>query len=87
METLKTLQLIFKSSSIMLNDCHYCPSFMMNVIFIGLLAKLGYKFIIKDDFCDIIINDTTIICGQLKYGIYIILRPISIIYTPSKCPK
>ena len=59
--TLETLQLIFESSSIMLDDCHYCSSFLMNVIFVGLLAKLGFKFIIKDDFYDIIINDTTII--------------------------
>ena len=71
----------------MLDDCHYCPSFMMNIISVGLLAKLDYKFIIKDNFCDIIMNDTTIIHGQLKHGIYIILWPISIIYTPSKCPK
>ena len=56
----------------MLDDCHYCPSFMMNVISVGLLTKLGYKFIIKDDFCDIIMNVTTIIHGQLKYDIYII---------------
>ena len=47
----------------MLDDCHYCLSFIMNVISVGLLAKLGYKFIIKDDFYDIIMNDTTIIHG------------------------
>ena len=58
--TLKTLRLIFKSSSIMLDDCHYCPSFMMNIISVGLLTKLDFKFIIKDDFCDIIMNDATI---------------------------
>ena len=60
---LETLQLIFESSSVMLDDCHYYPFFMMNVISVGLLAKLGYKFIIKDDFCDIIMNDTIIMCG------------------------
>ena len=62
----------------MLDDCHYCPSFMMNVISVGLLAKLGYKFIIKDDFCDIIMNDTIIMCGQLKYGVYIISQLVSV---------
>ena len=60
---------------------------MMKVISVDLLAKLGYKFIIKDNFCDIIMNDTTIIRGQLKYGIYIISQPVSVMYTPSKCSK
>ena len=84
---LKTLQLIFESSSVMLDDYHYCPSFMMNVIFVGLLAKLGYKFIIKDDFCDIIVNDTTIMRRQLKHSIYIISRSFNVMYTVSKRPK
>ena len=61
--TLGTLQLVFESSSVMLDDCDYCPSFLMNIISVGLLAKLGYKFIIKDDFCDIIMNDTIIMHG------------------------
>ena len=56
----------------MLNDCHYCLSFLMNVISVGLLTKLDYKFITKDDFCDIIVNDTIIMLGQLIHGIYII---------------
>ena len=85
--TLETLQLVFKSSSIILDDYHYCPSFLMNVISIDLLAKLGFKFIIKNNFYDIIINDTAIMRGQLKHGIYIISRPVSVMYTPSKCPK
>ena len=58
--TLKILQLIFESSSIILNDCHYYPSFLMNLISVDFLAKLGYKFIIKDNFCDIIMNDITV---------------------------
>ena len=57
---LRTLQLIFESSSVMLDDCYYYPSFLMNVISVGLLAKFDYKFLIKDDFFDIIVNDTTI---------------------------
>ena len=71
----------------MLDDCHYYLSFLMNVISVGLLVKLGFKFIIKDNFYDIIMNDTVIMCGQLKYGIYIISRPVSIMYTTSKCPS
>ena len=71
----------------MLDDCHYCPFFMINVISVGLLTKLGYKFIIKDDFCDIIMNDTTIMHRQLKHGIYIISWSVSVIYIASKHPK
>ena len=68
----------------MLDDCHYCLSFLMNVISIDLLAKLGFKFIIKNDFYDIIINDTAIMRGQLKYGIYIISWPVSVMYIANK---
>ena len=60
---LKILQLVFESSSVMLDECYYYPSFLMNDISVGLLAKLDFKFIIKDDFCDIIMNDTIIIRG------------------------
>ena len=56
----------------MLDEYHYYPSFLMNVISIGLLAKLNFKFLIKDNFYDIIMNDTTIMHGQLKHSIYII---------------
>ena len=59
----------------------------MNVISVGLLTKLGYKFIIKDDFYDIIMNNTVIMYGQLKHGIYIILRLVSIMYTSRKYSK
>ena len=53
------MQLIFESSSAMLNEYHY-PSFMMNIIFIGFLVKFDFKFLIKDGFCDIIMKDTKI---------------------------
>ena len=71
----------------MLDDYHYCPSFMKNVIFVGFLAKLGYKFIIKNDFCDIIMNDIIIIREQLKHSMYIISRPIGVMYTSTKHSK
>ena len=85
--TLETMQLVFESSSIMLDECHYCPSFLMNVISIGLLAKLDFKFLLKDNFCDFIMNDAKIIWGQLKYDIYLLSQPVSIMYTSSKHPK
>ena len=57
---LETIQLIFESNSVMLDECHYYPSFFMNIIYVGFLAKLDFKFLIKDDFCNIIVNDTII---------------------------
>ena len=71
----------------MLNDYHYCPSFFMNIISVGLLTKFGYNFIIKNDSCDIIMNDTIIMYGQLKHSIYIIPRSVNIMYTTSKRSK
>ena len=57
---LEAMQFIFESSSIMIDKCHYHSSFIMNVIFVGLLAKLDFKFLIKNNFYDIIMNDTKI---------------------------
>ena len=60
---LGTLKLFFKNNSGILSDCHYCPSFMMNIISIGLLAQDGYSLSIKKHYCDIIMNDVTIMQG------------------------
>ena len=59
----------------------------MNIISIGLLAKDGYNLSIKNDYCYIIINDVTIMQDQLINGIYILLQPMTIMYTPNKYPK
>ena len=57
------MQLVFESNSVMLDECHYRPSFLINVISVGLLAKFDFKFLIKNYFCDIIVNDTIITLG------------------------
>ena len=44
---IEKIQLILNSNIIILDDCQYCPSLLMNVIFIGLLVKDGYNFSIK----------------------------------------
>ena len=41
------IKLVFESHYIILNECHYCPNFLLNIIFIGLLAKSNYKISIK----------------------------------------
>ena len=55
------VQFAFNSNTIILDDCYYYPSFLMNIIFIDLLAKGGYIFFIKKSYCDIIMNDVTTI--------------------------
>ena len=42
------IQLVLNSNIIILDDCHNYPPFFMNVIFIGLLAKDSYNFLIKN---------------------------------------
>ena len=37
---------------------------MMNKIFVGLLAKDDHHSLIKEDYCDIIMNNVIIIHGQ-----------------------
>ena len=41
------LKLIFEFHTIILNDCHFCLSFFLNVISISLLAKNDYEISIK----------------------------------------
>ena len=53
----KSFEFVFESVVVMLNDYHFCPTFMMNVISIGLLAKAGYEILIKENYCDVILND------------------------------
>ena len=51
---IEKVQLILNLNIIILDDCYYCLFFLMNIIFIGFLAKDGYNFSIKECFCDII---------------------------------
>ena len=44
---IKNVQLVLNSNVIVLDDCHYYPSLLMNIIFIGLLAKDDYNFSIN----------------------------------------
>ena len=44
---IEKVQLILNSNVIILDDYHYYPSFLINIIFIGLLAKDGYNFFNK----------------------------------------
>ena len=60
---LGVVQLVFKSNSVILSDCHYCPSFLMNIISIDLLIKDGYSLSIKNDYYNIIMNNIIIIRG------------------------
>ena len=78
---LGVVKLIFKSNSIILSDCHYCPSFLIKIISVGLLAKDGYSLSIKNDYYDIIMNDVTIMQGQLRNHIYILSQPMSVMYS------
>ena len=44
---LGNIKFVFESCYIVLDECHYCPSFLLNVIFVGFLAKSNYKISIK----------------------------------------
>ena len=47
---IKVLSLVFDSSTIKLVNCHYCPSFIISIISIGLLADSGYELLDKEIF-------------------------------------
>ena len=81
------MELFFESCKILLSDCHFCPSFLLNVISVGQLAIEGYDFSIKKDILNIIVNDMSVMCGQLSSGIYVLSRPVNVLCTPNKHPK
>ena len=60
---LEIIKLVFESQYIILNECHYCPSFLLNIIFVGLLVNSNYKISIKKNFYDIILNGIIILRG------------------------
>ena len=84
---IRVLSLIFDLSTVELVDCHYCPSFIMSIIFVGLLASSGYELLIKGDVCQVIMNNSMIIKAKLNNGIYVLSWPVSVVYTSCKCPR
>ena len=69
---LRVIKLFFESCNVLLSECHYCPTFLLNVIFISQLAIKGFDFSIKNDILNIIMNDTFVMCGQLCSGIFML---------------
>ena len=66
------MSLVINSRNVILSECHYCPSFLLNIISVGLLAMYGYNFLIKKNIYNIILNDVTIFVGQLNNRIYLL---------------
>ena len=54
--TLEIIKFVFNFYVIVLSDCHFCPSFLLNVISVGLLAKKNYEISIKNGSCNVILN-------------------------------
>ena len=81
------LSLIFESCTIELVDCHYYPSFIMSIIFVGLLASCGYELSIRGDVCQVIMNSSVIMKARLNNGIYVLSCPVSVVYTSNKRPR
>ena len=75
---LGVIELFFESCNILLSECHYCPTFLLNVIFLGQLTIEGFDFLIKNDNLNIIVNDVSMMYRQLSNGIYILSRPVNV---------
>ena len=70
-----------------MNDCHYCPSFLLNVISVGQLAIEGYEFSIKNDIIYIIKNGIKLMNGRLNNDIFLLSQSVSVMYTSGKRPR
>ena len=57
------MNLVINSRNVILSECHYCPSFLLNIISVSLLAMYGYDFLVKGNICNIILNGVTIFVG------------------------
>ena len=86
-QALGVIEFVFESRVVMLDDCHYCPSFMLNVIFVGLLTKSDYEISIKKNYCNVILNDIIIFYGQIKHDIYTLSWSMNVMYMTNKHHK
>ena len=57
------MNLVINSCNIILSECHYYLSFLLNIIFVGLLAMYDYEFLIKENIYNIILNGVTMFVG------------------------
>ena len=60
---LGVVNLCLESCNVTLNNYHFFPSFVMNVIFVGQLVQKNYEFLIKKDILYIIMNGVKLQVG------------------------
>ena len=86
MLALEIIKLVFKFNVIILNECYFYPSFLLNIISVGLLTMYRYKISIKRNIFNIIMNGINVMNGQLNNKIYILSQSVSVMYTSDKHP-
>ena len=55
-----------------LEECHYVPSIVKNIISVSCLDKMGYTLIIKDKCCYIYLGSKLVVTAPLINGLYMI---------------
>ena len=55
-----------------LEECHYVPSIVKNIISISCLDKMGYTLISKDQCCSIYLGSKLVVAAPLVNGLYLI---------------
>ena len=55
-----------------LEECHYVPSIVENIISVSCLDKMGYTLIIKDKCCSIYLGSKLVATAPLVNGLYVI---------------
>ena len=55
-----------------LEECHYVPSIVKNIISVSCLDKMGYTLIIKDKCCSIYLGSKLVVTTPLVNGLYLI---------------
>ncbi|KAL8157506.1 hypothetical protein AgCh_002277 [Apium graveolens] len=57
--------------TIILNNCYYVPSIVMNIVYIPMLDVDGFSFIIKNNECSILTDNVLFGRGILNNGLYV----------------
>ena len=55
-----------------LEECHYVPSIVKNIISVSFFDKMGYTLIIKDKCCSIYLGSKLVSTAPLLNGLYVI---------------
>ena len=78
------VKLVFKSTVVVLSECHFYSSFLLNIISVGLLTKTSYEISIKKR---ILMSFWMVLLWMDNWIMGLMSQPVNVVYTFKKCPR